>query len=380
MTSILIGGDVCPMGALESVFAQGQADDIFHDLAPEICMADLSIVNLECPLITEESPILKAGPVLGARPETVQGLVRAGWKVVNLANNHSYDHGARGLRQTLEIIRGAGLRHVGAGMNLNEAGMPLITTANGQRIVIYGMAEREFSVADADSAGANPFDLINLVRSIRLHKQGGVFVVLVHGGKEYYPYPTPEMAKRCRFMIEMGADAVVCCHTHCPLPWEIYAGRPIVYGLGNLIFGASRQQPRPWHEGYLARLTIEQGRVGLETIPYIQCLDGLAARKMDPASSNRFASEMRERCASVQDDRVLRDRWLEHCREQRQAYLSELFAYNRVMHRMRRLLLRRLHSPQNVVGALHLVQCETHQEVLNTVFRDERRKKEAQLS
>ncbi len=57
------------------------------------------------------------------------------------------------------------------------------------------------------------------------------------------------MVKRCRFMVDMGADAVVCSHTHCPLPWEMYCDRPIVYGLGNLVFENSGERPDSWFQG-----------------------------------------------------------------------------------------------------------------------------------
>ena len=61
------------------------------------------------------------------------------------------------------------------------------------------MAEREFSIADDKTPGANPLDLINFVNAIRQHKQQGIFIVLIHGGKEYYPYPSPEMVRTMPF-------------------------------------------------------------------------------------------------------------------------------------------------------------------------------------
>ena len=148
--------------------------------------------------------------------------------LANLANNHSFDHGAEGLRETIDTIQGAGLDVVGAGLDIEEAQTPLVTIINGQRIVIYSMAEHEYSIADSKTPGANPLDLINFVNAVRQYKQNGIFMVLIHGGSEHYPYPSPEMARRCRFMVDMGADAVICCHAHCPLPREIYNDRPAI--------------------------------------------------------------------------------------------------------------------------------------------------------
>jgi hypothetical protein len=45
MTTIVIGGDICPIGRIKNAFIEGNADEIFHDLSDEIVSADLSIVN-----------------------------------------------------------------------------------------------------------------------------------------------------------------------------------------------------------------------------------------------------------------------------------------------------------------------------------------------
>ena len=372
MIRILIGGDVCPMGRIQNAFIEGNVDEIFNDLLGEIATADLSIVNLECPLISRQTPIPKAGSILGASIRCIQGFVAAKWNILNLANNHSYDHGASGLRETINTIKEAGLCVVGAGANIKGAQTPLVKEINGERIVIYSMAEREYSIADEKTPGANPLDLISFVNAIQLYKQQGIFIVLIHGGKEHYPYPSPEMVRRCRFMVDMGADAVICCHAHCPLPWEIYADRPIVYGLGNLVFEAGETMQDGWYEGYLAKLTIEEKQVCLETVPYFQSRTSLGAQKMNESARKRFLDEMQRKNGQIKDSSFLADQWAKHCRQKKDQYLAELFGYNRLMRKARSLFLRR-HSKNEVLTALHLAQCETHLEVLNSLFRDERK-------
>jgi hypothetical protein len=372
MIRILIGGDVCPMGRIESEFVKGNADAIFHDLLEEIAGVDLSVVNLECPLITQETPIVKAGPILGVSTECVRGFTAAKWDVLNVANNHSYDHGARGLHETISVGKNAGLGIVGAGATIEEARLPYVTQIKGRRIVVYSMAEREFSVAGNDHAGANPLDLIGFVDAVQRHKQGGIFIVLIHGGKEFYPFPSPEMVRRCRFMIDQGADAVICSHTHCPLPWEIHSGRPIVYGLGNLIFEPFRKMPDPWHEGYMARLTVEEGRIRIEPIPYVQSREQAGACKMDHPTGAAFLDEMLKRGAQINNPGFIEEQWALYCRQARDPYLSMLFGYNKIMRKMRKLLLKTLHGKEGLLRALNLVQCETHREVLDNILKDEK--------
>lgn len=373
MINIIIGGDICPIGEAEEAFSKGDAYEIFQDILPEIVSADLSVVNLECPLVSRDTPIIKAGPILGADTSCINGFAAAKWQVLNLANNHSFDHGANGLWETIRTIEEAGLAYTGAGLNIEEARQPFIKEINNERIIVYSMAEREFSIADEKTPGANPLDLINCVNAIRKYKQNGIFIVLIHGGKEYYPYPSPEMVRRCRFIVDMGADAVICCHTHCPLPWEIYSGRPIVYGLGNLVFARPPfKVPDSWHEGYLACLNIEEKEVGLKVLPYHQFLSKPLTKKMEKGESIRFFEEMEKKGNCVRNKSLLDNLWVAYCLNQKDNYLSGLFGYNRLMRKMRQLLLPLLHSKQEYCQAMHLIQCETHQEILNVIFKNER--------
>lgn len=373
MIEIVIGGDVCPIGGIADAFEKGNARDIFHDLTEVISCADLSVVNLECPLISHQTPIFK-DPVLGADVKCIRGFTRAGWDVLNLANNHSFDHGERGLRETIMTVQGAGLSVVGAGENIEEARQPFVREIGGKRIVIYAVAEREFSIADEKTAGANPMDLISFLYAIQEYKEHGVFVVLVHGGKEYYSYPSPEMVRRCHFMVDMGADAVICCHAHCPLPWEIYAGRPIVYGMGNLIFETERKKPATWNEGYLVKLKINSDRIDFEVIPYIQSRDESGAQRMGLAESKLFFEKMQRKTDEVKNTALLIERWRRYCYEQKDKYLIVLFAYNRLMRKIGKALVKILHPRMEILRSLLLVQCETHREILTTLFKDERRK------
>jgi len=370
---ILIGGDVCPMGSVERFFIEGDALAIFHDLLDEISNADLSVVNIECPLVSKKTPINKAGgAVLGASVGCIRGFAAAKWSLMNLANNHSFDQGANGLSETIQAIRQEGMGVVGAGSDIHEANTPFVCQIDGQRVVIYSMAEREFSIASERSAGANPLDLINFTEVIRLFKKDGVFVVLLHGGIDF-PYPSPEMVRRCRFMVNMGADAVICSHPHRPLPWEIYRGRPIVYGMGNLVFeelrNPLRNPPPGWHDGYLVKLSIAEGIVDFLPIPYFQCRPVLGAVRMDDVSKQQFITDMLKRSKKLEDSAFLDLEWISRCEECHSQYISYLFGYNKWVRKMIQLLRYTPYSDEDVLRSLLLSQCETHIEVLNTIFR-----------
>jgi len=221
--SIIVGGDICPIGRNEKLFEAGDAGHIFNDLLIDFERADFSVVNLECPLIRNESPIFKHGPVLGVNSECIKGIKNAGIDLVNLANNHILDHGGNGLQQTLEVFKKFGIGTVGAGRNIDQARQLYTKVLNGIRIAILGLAEHEFSIASRNSYGANPIDIIDYVRNVRSNKKDfDYLIVLLHGGNENFPYPSPRLRETCHFLVETGANAVVVQHTHCAGGYEKY--------------------------------------------------------------------------------------------------------------------------------------------------------------
>ena len=272
MINIVIGGDTCPINRNLAAFRRGQAASLFKDLVPEFTAADYSVVNLECPLIDAPSPIAKSGPVLGVDACCAATLRNAGICAVNLANNHIMDHGPQGLRRTIRACADAGLEVVGAGENLVAAGQPLIKEIAGMRVAFLGMAEREFCIAGHDAPGANPLDMIDFRRLVRKRQRDyDHLIVLLHGGKEYYPYPSPRLQKTCRFLVEEGASAVVCQHSHCAGTFEVYRNAAIVYGQGNLLFDLNIDE-EGWWDGFLVKLTLEKDVPGarLQFIPHTQ--------------------------------------------------------------------------------------------------------------
>jgi len=224
--NILITGDTCPIGRNQGFFQRGNTMSLLNDLRPEFEKADISVVNLECPLIQKEAPIEKCGPNLGAPVDCANGLKAMGIDVVGLANNHIMDHGPQGLWITIKALGEHGIAHVGAGENVDKARKILVREVHGIRIGIFAVAEHEFGIATKNAPGANPLDVIDFVRNINEHRsEFDKLIVLVHGGNEHYQYPRPGLMDICRFYVEQGASAVICQHSHCVGCMETYQGQ-----------------------------------------------------------------------------------------------------------------------------------------------------------
>lgn len=373
MPNILIGGDIVPTGINEAAFKGADAEAILGDLSELFENADLSIVNLEAPLLQAESPVSKSGPVLGAPVDCISGFVATGIDVVGLANNHTMDHGDAGLLSTLATCVENHIQCVGAGDNLEAASKILVRDVLGHRVGILALAEHEFGVATHTRSGVCPLDPVGFSRSIRSQQDSyDSLIVLIHGGNEFYRYPRPTLQQACRYLVEMGADLVVCQHSHIVGCYEEYEDSYIVYGQGNFICDG-KDKPTFWHEGILVSLDIEKGKApDFQIVPFVQSEDGRpGAKLMKGDRLLRFEQELNNRCMEIMDPSVVEQKWDEFCERQRVIYLRRFGA----LHRAFRLLDRYTGYIQYLLGRdgirldqLNMVRCESHREVLINVL------------
>ena len=59
-------------------------------------------------------------------PAAAEAEAGAGYNAVTLANNHMFDKGEAGFRDTMDVLKAAGIRYYGAGLNATEAAEPLV--------------------------------------------------------------------------------------------------------------------------------------------------------------------------------------------------------------------------------------------------------------
>ncbi len=110
----------------------------------------------------------------------------------------------------------------------------------------------------------------------------------------------------------------------------------------------------------------------MEAIPYFQSKTCVGVRKMAGLEQGSFFDDMHRKADALRDSDFLERQWWTHCLQERDAYLLKLFGRKRVVRKMGLLLFSALHSKRDVLRALLLTQRETHLEVLNCIFRNER--------
>src|SRR3972149_3712878 len=182
--SVLVASDWAPIRAFDPI-VRNDPSAIYGDMLSTLQDADLRLVHCECALTRADKPAWKSGAVFKGAPEHVAGLTAVPFDIACLANNHVLDYGEGGLRETLRVLHGRGIRTVGAGLSAEEAYAPLTLTVKGRRVHIVNVSVGEDETASHGGAGVFGWDIQRAVDTIsRCRDDGGVVIVVAHCGLE----------------------------------------------------------------------------------------------------------------------------------------------------------------------------------------------------
>jgi poly-gamma-glutamate capsule biosynthesis protein CapA/YwtB (metallophosphatase superfamily) len=288
---LILTGDVNLMNVTDSTVP-------FRHVGAALLEADAVFGNLECCLHlpaarSHGTEGFFADPKIGGEALRLSGI-----DAVGIANNVNY--GAANIAASIARLDQLGLLHTGAGPNLAAARAPAIIARNGlrvgavQRSSVYWPTDHE---AHTDSPGiavirghtayhvpmgrlapdmppsnrpgvppvivtwADPAYLGEFRKDIEmLRPQPDIVVASCHWGlgREVLQY----MTDIAHAAIDAGADIVMGHGPHYSLPVEVYKGRPIFYGLGNLTFATGHlgRKHAGWI-GMLVELSFDRGAV-----------------------------------------------------------------------------------------------------------------------
>jgi hypothetical protein len=162
-------------------------------------------------------------------------LREAGFTLMNVANNHAYDYGPEGQRETLAALRSAHLRYSG------RPGQIAVVTVRGVRVAVIGFAPYRWAENLTDLDGA-----ARIVR--RAKREASLVVVVMHAGAEgsdrQHVRPGTEWflgenrgdaESFSHVVVDAGADLVLGSGPHVLRGMEWYHGRLVAYSLGNFL-------------------------------------------------------------------------------------------------------------------------------------------------
>jgi Bacterial capsule synthesis protein PGA_cap len=226
-------GDIAMVGSSDGG-AGFFSSSIRHELR-----GDVVIGNLEGTLA--DGGYSKCGPsttncfAFHAPPPYARLLRGAGFTLMNVANNHAYDYGPEGARETLEALRSSGLRWAG------RPGQITVVSVDGVRVAVIGFAPYPWAQSLTDIGAAR-----RIVQ--RAKNEADLVVVLMHAGAEgsdhrHVGFSTEWFLGENRgnarafahTVVDAGADLVMGSGPHVLRGMEWYRGRLIAYSLGNFL-------------------------------------------------------------------------------------------------------------------------------------------------
>jgi len=365
--NIIIAGDFCPRRRVEKLIEEKRYEDVFSQVKEITDKADYSILNFEAPVVINDAkPIEKTGPNLKCTKNAVEAIKYAGFDSVTLANNHFYDFGEVGVKDTIDTLKEYQIDYFGGGININEAKKTLYKEIEGKKIAFINFCEREWSIATESTGGSSPLNLIQNHYQIKEAKENADYVIVIlHGGREHYQLPLPRMKETYQFFIDSGADVVVNHHQHCYSGYEIYKGKLIFYGLGNFCFDYAKQRKRDklWEEGYLLSLNFTD-KIDFELIPYNQC--GKDARVEFIDNKTEFTNKISELNSIIQDIKLLNKHYEELINKYKPTYLSYLepFRNRYILALQSRGIIPSFISNKHKLLISNIIRCEAHRDIL----------------
>ena len=204
--------------------------------------ADLFVINEEFPFSLRGEAMEDKQFTFRADPKYVEIFQELGVDITTVANNHALDFGRDAFLDTLDTLKSADITCIGGGYHLSEASAPAVQTIKGQTFAIFGATRVSPSAtwyaSDSQPGLFQTYDATLLNQKIaEAHTEYDHVIVFVHWGIEKNETPEDYQRSLAKGYIDAGADLVVGCHPHVLQGFEYYNGVPIVYSLGNYLFG-----------------------------------------------------------------------------------------------------------------------------------------------
>jgi poly-gamma-glutamate synthesis protein (capsule biosynthesis protein) len=234
----------------------------FEHIAPLFDGADVVFGNLET--VTSHAGLVRsdaASVEMRGHPDAAEHLSRAGFSILNVANNHIMQHGGAAFDETVQLLQDRGIRVAGVAAPDHRSCVPQTLTVNGLRLCVLGFAFEpdKYCSGPVKYAFGPDCDMEQQVRQAR--RDHDLVICSVHWGVEFVRHPAAAEEELGRRLIDAGAIVVLGHHPHVARRIDCYRGGLIAYSLGNFVFD---QVWNRWlRTGLVLRMRLS--RQGIET-------------------------------------------------------------------------------------------------------------------
>lgn len=360
---ILIAGDLVPTETNEQKFKEGLINSLSDEFKNRWFDSDFRIFNLECPVTNSIDSINKFGPCLSCSSDCIKGIKNLDPSLLLLSNNHIFDYGIDGIKSTIDILNRNNIPFTGIINNNKDLNNGYIFEKDNIKVGIYNVCDREFSAATNDRIGASYLSIKkNYLEIKKLKNECNYLIIIYHGGKEYYQYPTPELKELSEYFVEIGGDIVICQHSHCIGCEEKYKNGTIIYGQGNFIFNYDNANSLE-KNSLIIDIKFTSKNYNIKYIP-IQKSNNL----IDISKNNDIIKEFNIRNKEIKDSVILKKNFDNFSSSMLNNYLSILSKCTLFKRLINKFFIKnyytKRYSKKDLIKILNIVECDAHREVL----------------
>ncbi|MFF8970219.1 CapA family protein [Streptomyces sp. NPDC014995] len=249
--TLVATGDVLPHTAVVER-ARYDAGGVGYDFRPMfdgvkslVSRADLALCHTET---VYAAPGDHTGrPLFQSPPEIAPALAATGYDACSTASDHSLDDGAAGVRRTLDVLDGAGVRHAGTARTEAEATSVTLLRAGPAKVahLAYTYDTDGHPLPNGQPWAVNRIDENRVVADARAARAAGADVVVVslHWGTEWQDAPDDFQLTLARALTASRTDGrpdidlILGTHAQVPQAYEKVNGTWVVYGMGDQVAG-----------------------------------------------------------------------------------------------------------------------------------------------
>lgn len=205
--------------------------DVFAEVKSVFGQADLVVGNLEAPLTTHDyDPNEPESTVLRGDPVRAGVLASAGFKVLQLANNHTVQHGKDGFTETVDALAASGIQAVG----LNGQDVHVLEL-KGESVGFMAASDVPDNT-DVEQDSYQRLDALFVEKAKNAVSKVDHLFVMLHWGLESSTSPLDYQRSLIEELSAAGVRGVIGSHPH--LFYEVWHDGDLVAApsLGNFVF------------------------------------------------------------------------------------------------------------------------------------------------
>ena len=234
---IMFVGDI-NLGEYYTAFGHGPLSyalnnnrSVFERVKNILDRADFVVGNLEAPITSHnDNPEEPERCVLKAHPDVAYQLKDAGFDLLQVANNHTVQHGVEGFKDTLDILDTMGIAHVGEREQDAE-----IYNCGDKSVAFYAASDVPDNT-DKEQVQYQRIDDYFLDKVERSVQQYDHVIVMLHWGLESAMEPLAYQREICARLKNSGVRAIIGSHPHVFYEVEVDSNFVCAYSLGDFVF------------------------------------------------------------------------------------------------------------------------------------------------